>query len=106
MARASSENASPPIACSLDASDQRSRLREWAELLAHAVTRKETRTGVHYSFVGDHALEERIRVLAAAERACCPFLELTVSRAGERIALDVAAPAGLGRDALRSVFAA
>ncbi len=82
----------PVIACSLDGEGQQARLREWAELLAHAEARERIADGVRYSFAAADGLEPRIRDLAAAEQVCCEFLEFDVSRTGERIEMTVTAP--------------
>lgn len=91
------------IACSLDAAGQHARLRDWAELLVQAVSREATGDGVRYAFVAADELERRIRDLAAAEQACCSFLEFAVLRAGGQIEMTVTAPAQ-GQDALRFIF--
>lgn len=93
----------PVIACSLDGMGQQARLREWTELLAHADAREQVADGVRYSFAAADGLEPRIRDLAAAEEACCAFLEFEVSRTGERIEMTVTARAD-GLDALRFIF--
>jgi MerR family copper efflux transcriptional regulator len=93
----------PLIACTLDGEGQRARLREWTELLGHAEARARIAGGVRYAFAAADGLEPRIRALAAAEEACCAFLEFDVSRTGERIEMTVTAPAE-GLDALRFIF--
>jgi hypothetical protein len=93
----------PLIACSLDADGRRERLGEWAELLGKASTSAPTADGARYSFDASDALEEQIRTLAAAEKACCSFLDFDISRRARKIELTVTSPAdGLG--ALRFVF--
>jgi hypothetical protein len=96
----------PLIACSLDGGSQRARVAEWARLLGEAATREETADGVCYSFaaaVGD--LERQIQHLAAAEHACCSFLDFDIQRVDDRVELTVSAPPE-GQEALRFVFSA
>jgi hypothetical protein len=93
----------PLIACSLEGDDQRARLAEWTELISHATAREGTDGGVRYSFAPDDELETRINMLAAAEHACCAFLEFDVRRAGDRVELSVNAPAD-AQEALRFIF--
>jgi hypothetical protein len=93
----------PLIACSLDASGQQVRLREWAELLSEAAAAEQTAEGARYVFAGGEDLERRIRALAAAEHDCCAFLEFGVVRTEDRVEMTVTAPAE-GLDALRFIF--
>ena len=80
----------PLIACTLDASDQKQRLADWASLLREASGREETAEGIRYSFAAE--LEPRVRALAAAEKECCAFLELELARVGDELELTVTAP--------------
>ena len=95
----------PLVACSLEAGDQRSRLAEWEQLLAQSTAREDTATGALYSFVATDELERRIRDLAAAEQACCSFLEFQVAREDDELMMNVTAPAE-AQDALRFIFRA
>jgi hypothetical protein len=95
----------PLIACSLDAEAQGSRVREWTELLTQALAHEQTADGVRYTFAAADGLETRIRDLAAAEHACCPFLDFAVSQTAGRIELTIMAPAD-GEQALRFLFPA
>jgi hypothetical protein len=93
----------PLVACSLDAGDQRERLAEWAELLGKASSSAPTSDGARYSFEASDELERHIRALAAAEQACCSFLDFEIGRTAATIELTVTSPPhGLG--ALRFVF--
>lgn len=94
----------PLIACSLDASDQKARLNEWAELLATATGSEELSNGVRYLFPADLDVESRLRALAAAEQTCCSFLTFEIARVGEAVKMTVTSPAE-GLDALRFLFA-
>jgi hypothetical protein len=93
----------PLIACSLDAGGQQARLSDWAELLSQAAASEATDDGVRYSFAAGDELEKRIRDLAAAEQACCSFLEFAVSRTGAQVEMIITAPPE-GQDALRFIF--
>jgi hypothetical protein len=93
----------PLVACSLDADDRRKRVDEWAELLGQASTSTTTADGVRYRFSASDEVEQQVRALAAAEKACCSFLDFDVSRSAETIDLTVKAPAE-GIEALRFVF--
>jgi hypothetical protein len=93
----------PLVVCSLDAEGQRARLGEWAALLAAASTRVPTADGARYSFSASDELERQIRALAAAEKACCSFLDFDISRRARTIELTVTSPPD-GLDALRLVF--
>jgi hypothetical protein len=95
----------PLVACSLDAEGQRERLGEWAALLAAANTRLPTADGARYSFGASDELERQIRALAAAEKACCSFLNFEISLEAETIELTVTSPPE-GLAALRFVFPA
>jgi hypothetical protein len=96
-------NPLPLVACSLDADGQRERLGEWAALLAAASTSVPTPEGARYSFSASDELERQIRALAAAEKACCSFLDFEISREARTIELTVSSQRD-GLDALRFVF--
>jgi hypothetical protein len=93
----------PLVACSLDGEGQRARLGEWGALLAASSTRVPTADGARYSFSASDELERQIRALAAAEKACCSFLDFGISRGARTIELTVTSPPD-GLDALRFVF--
>jgi MerR family copper efflux transcriptional regulator len=95
----------PVIACSLDGQGQRSRLREWTDLLRQATLREEIPGGLRYSFTASDKLESRIRELAAAEQDCCSFLNLGVIRSGDDVELTVTASPD-GQEALGFIFSA
>ena len=94
----------PLVACSLDSSGQRTRLAEWADLLARARKREETTGGMRYTFAAEEELKTRVGALAAAELSCCSFLEFEIAEIGGELELTVTAPAN-GREALRFIFA-
>jgi hypothetical protein len=95
----------PLIACSLDAGSQKQRLADWSSLLRQAACSQDTGNGVRYRFLASDQLESRLRALAAAEKACCAFLDLDVVRTGDELVLTVTAPPQAA-DALRFMFPA
>lgn len=95
----------PLIACSLDATGQQDRLAQWRDALAAAASREEIPDGVRYTFAADAQAEQRLRGLAAAEHACCSFLEFDVIRHTDHVLMNVTAPAD-GLNALRLIFPA
>jgi|SRR5262245_4280743 len=81
-----------PVACTLDASDQRSRLDAWAELLTDATARKRLDRGVRLTFPADPVLAGRLGELAALEQACCPFFMFALRFETGSLTFDVTAP--------------
>lgn len=79
-----------PIACSLDAGDARAQLDAWRALAPWEVSREPLPDGVRvvYRREAGPALE----AVAAAERACCGFLDILVEHVGESRVLTVRAP--------------
>jgi hypothetical protein len=84
-----------PIACSLEApalSDRRERFRALAA--NHLVRSARAGAGATLEFRDpDGSVEAVVRELARAEKACCPFFDLTVARDGDVVRLEIAAPA-------------
>jgi hypothetical protein len=95
----------PLVACSLDATDQQTRLADWADLLGQARRREETPDGVRYTFAVDEERKTRVETLAAAERKCCSFLEFEIAEPRNELELTVKAPPD-GQEALRFIFSA
>ena len=95
----------PLVACSLDATDQQTRLAEWAQLLGQARMREETPDGVRYTFAADDELKTHVETLANAERKCCSFLEFEITEPRDDLELTVKAPPD-GQEALRFIFSA
>lgn len=95
----------PLIACSLDATGQQDRLAQWRDALAAAASREKIPHGVRYTLAADAQAEQRIRDLAAAEQACCSFLDFDVIRHTDHVLMSVTAPAD-GLNALRLIFPA
>jgi hypothetical protein len=82
----------PLIACSLDAGDQKQRLADWSSLLQEATRREEITDGLRYTFAATDELKSRLQALAAAEKACCAFLDFEIVPTGEALHLTVTAP--------------
>ena len=86
-------------ACTLPTADRPLRLAEFDDLFA-ASLRSAERTGdlrARMTFgtaVDDAGLADRVRVLAAAETACCSFFTFTVTQpATDAVVLEVEVPA-------------
>jgi len=77
---------SPEIACSLDAEGQAARGRAFGELCPQSMQRSGNALVAHY-LAEDEA---QVRAFADAERACCPFLDITVAREGDAVVLRIA----------------
>jgi hypothetical protein len=82
----------PLLACSLDADDQKQRLADWSALLQEATRREAIPDGLRYTFAATDELESRVRALAAAEKACCAFLDFDIVPTGEALHMTVTAP--------------
>jgi hypothetical protein len=81
-----------PIACSLDASDARSQIDEWRELLAGAVesvARDGNTVRMQLRAEGDTAA---LIALAQREVACCPFFRFTVEIDTDGVAFTATVP--------------
>ncbi len=88
------ENAQPPPACSLSSDDARTRQAEWSALLARAaLTRAPVAGGMRVVLKPLPGVRSELERLVAAERDCCPFLELAVDRSDAGLVLTVTAPA-------------
>jgi hypothetical protein len=82
----------PPIACSLTATDLSARLGAWQEVLTHVVDRAPIDDGLRL-VLGPTAPIGDIARLAAAEHACCAFFSFAVTIDARGAALEVSAPA-------------
>ena len=80
------------IACSLNGSDLRQRMQDWAGLVAAATSRETTLAGERLEFSAAPELAARISELCALEQACCPFLTFALTFTGNRLTLRVTAP--------------
>jgi hypothetical protein len=83
-----------PIACSLDAANLERRLAE-IKVLGHDSLLSHREEGHSYvlHFEGDSRTRKRLEAILAAERECCPFLDLDLRQVGDQLVLSIAAPA-------------
>lgn len=83
-----------PIACSLGAEELEDRLAEVEALGADSLLSHREEGAAHLlRFKGDARTRQRLEAILAAERECCPFLDLNLKREGDQLALSIAAPA-------------
>lgn len=79
------------VACSLAAEDLQTRHREVAGLFSDGLIAAD-----HYGDLLElrfrERYEPRVQALAAAERECCPFMEIEVRRDGREIVLSLDCP--------------
>jgi MerR family copper efflux transcriptional regulator len=81
-----------PIACSLSASDLRTRTDELSALAARALVRREPIAhGERLTFRAE--FETEVKSAIAAEQTCCSFLAFATARDGETLVVDVTGPA-------------
>jgi hypothetical protein len=81
----------PPIVCDMtgapDSADER--LDTYAQLFADAlIGRERTDEGVRFRFRADDGIEQRVRDLAALEKACCAFFEFSITVCGDEVWWD------------------
>jgi hypothetical protein len=82
-----------PIACTLGAVDYQRRLRAIRRVGFDAfVSADERPDGATLRFRNSPETRRQLDEIVAAERACCPFLSLTVDDAGDRLTVGVTAP--------------
>lgn len=79
---------SPPIVCTLGASDMEGRLDEWQAVVTTAINRTVIEGGVRLEFAANAPLAEIAR-LAAAEYACCMFLSFAITVDQRGVGLEV-----------------
>ena len=79
------------LACSLGASELAARHEDVAELFTAGLT-----SASHYGDMLElrfrERYEPRVKALAAAERECCPFMEIEVNREGREVVLVLDCP--------------
>lgn len=81
------------IACSLDASDQRSRLADMAAVSHHALRAREAVPGGHrLTFAATGDVRARLQRIVDAEAACCAFLRFDLRPEGGELRLDITGP--------------
>jgi hypothetical protein len=81
----------PVVACSLSTTDLAARHKQAAELFDEGLTAAD-----HYGDTLElrfrERYESRIEALAAAERECCPFMDIDVRREGREVVLLLDCP--------------
>jgi hypothetical protein len=83
----------PPIACTLNAGQYKSRTSELAALAARALrSREPTADGERLRFTDTPENEGELRAVIAAESSCCAFLRMELHRTGDGLVLDIAGP--------------
>jgi MerR family transcriptional regulator, copper efflux regulator len=83
-----------PIACSLTPGEYAVRAREWRELASAALMEKSSiEGGLRLRFRREDQVHAALEGLVAAERECCPFLDLGIRTSDTAIELDVTGPA-------------
>jgi hypothetical protein len=84
---------STPFACSLTATAGAERAQRWRTLLDDGLLyARRLAGGRRLAFRAEPGVVQELDELVAAERECCPFLNLTVARFDERLILDIVAP--------------
>jgi hypothetical protein len=82
-----------PIACTLSAVDYQRRLRAIRRVGFDAFVYADERPdGVTLRFRNSPETRQQLDEIVEAERACCPFLSLTVDDAGGQLTVGVTAP--------------
>jgi hypothetical protein len=87
-----SDATTTPIVCDMSGAPDTAeeRMAEWARLFAAAyVGRERTAGGVRWRLRAGDGIEEWVRDLAVREKACCPFLDLTVTTIGGEVRWDI-----------------
>jgi hypothetical protein len=94
-----------PIACTLGAADQQTRIDDWARLLDSATGRDSVDGGIRLTLPADPDLIAHAARLAAQEQQCCRFFRFTIELSTNAVTLTVRAPAE-ARDLLDALFGA
>ena len=82
-----------PLACSLSLDDLGRRRRDIADLVGDALLeRVAVPGGLRARFRRDPGTEAALERLVAAERECCPFLDLAIERGADELVLVVRGP--------------
>jgi hypothetical protein len=99
MSSEASAAAATPIVCDMtnapDTAEERT--AEWGRLLT-AYTGRERTDGVRLRLRADEGIEAWVRDLAARDKACCPFLDFTVTTAPGEVRWDVTVADGTVMD--------
>lgn len=85
----------PPIACSLKASELKQRLAEIAAVGADSLSSRSGEGGTTtLRFRSEPATRQRLQAIVAAEKECCPFLEFELRSEADELVLTITAPPG------------
>jgi hypothetical protein len=83
-----------PAACSLSATDARTRKADWQRLIERAVvTRTPVEGGTRVALAPLDGVRAELERLVAAERECCPFLDFELDEADGVLAVTIPAEA-------------
>lgn len=80
------------LSCALDLEELGTRAEEIERLGAALVSRSRVGRGQGLRFAASPGARGSLEALIAAERECCPFLELKLREEGGELALSVSAP--------------
>jgi hypothetical protein len=83
--------ATPPILCDMTGAPDTAaeRFAEYEWLFTTAMTgRERTEDGIRFRFRADPGLEDRVRDLAAREKACCAFFSFDITAHGDEVWMD------------------
>lgn len=83
----------PPISCTLEGSDQQTRIQDWKQLLQAVTSREDSGDGIRLTLPADPDLIGQAARLAALEQACCRFFTFSMELAAASVTLTVRAPA-------------
>jgi hypothetical protein len=97
-----------PIVCDMTGAPDTAeeRMAEYGRLFAQALTgRARTAAGIRFRFRAGDGVEAWVRDLAAREKACCPFLDFTVTTADGQVCWDVGVDAtAVDHDMVRTIL--
>lgn len=84
--------ADTPIVCDLSTATEtpEQRLGEYQRLFGAALTGRERvgRNAVRFRLRADHGVADRVRDLAAREKACCAFFAFEITTSGDEVVWD------------------
>jgi hypothetical protein len=92
----------PELACTLGPAEFRQRL-DRIRGLTRAALRERTRDGLQLRLGYDSAAAAEVRELVALERACCGFLDFQLREQGDRLLVNITAPAE-AKDTVEEIF--
>lgn len=87
--------AAEPVACTLGAGDQETRVAKWRELRREGLIR-EGRDGLVLTtdWRRDDDIADRLHALIEAEKRCCAFLDFEVEELGDLVRVRTVFPEG------------